>query len=472
MMKPIKSLRVRFALWTTILMLVLLVAFSAFVYFNLSSSLNAAVDTSLAVSAAQVVGGMNVQNGQVTIPEALSPEDIAFQALSEHGLTVIVLAQNGQILHSAGPYRDLTIPVTSLPSSHPQGAYISLTDRVEENDPLRAYVLPVLDNEQVVGWVEVIQSLGQVTDALDRLSTALLIGGTALLILAALGGYILVTRTLRPIIQITRTAQSIAGGNDLSDRLNLPDTGDEVSRLAATFDAMLVRLDQSFRRERQFTADASHELRTPLAAMQAILGVVREGKRSTREYRQALDDLAEENNRLRSLVEDLLQLARGEDKMPVTRERVALSNLLTDVADSLRPLAEAKGLALHSQITKDLKLEGDTDALIRLFVNLLDNAIKYTESGEIKLTARSEGDEITVEVSDTGISIPPEHLPHVFDRFYRVDPARSAGGAGLGLAIALQIAQAHGGSLEVHSSPGVGSTFTVHLPMKTCRFAS
>jgi heavy metal sensor kinase len=464
MMKPIKTIRVRFALWTTALILLLLAAFGAFVYFNLSSSLSSALDTSLAVSAAQVAAGLNTQNGQIILPEAISADESGIQALSESGLTVIVLAQNGSLLQAVGPYRDLTIPVNGALSSNPQGTYITLTDRVEANDQLRAYILPVLDNGQVAGWVQVFQSLGPVQDALDRLLTALLIGGSTLLLFAALGGYLLSARALRPIDHITQTAQKIAGGDDLSARLNLPDSGDEVSRLAATFDAMLVRLDTSFRRERQFTADASHELRTPLAAMQAILGVVREGERPAGEYRQALDDLAEETNRLRGLTEDLLRLARGEDKTSVTRERVALSDLLTDVADSLRPLAEARGLALHVQVPEGLTLTGDMDALIRLFVNLLDNAIKYTERGEITLAARSEADELIVEVTDTGIGIPPKHLPRIFDRFYRVDPARSAGGAGLGLAISRQIAESHGGRLEVRSTTGVGSTFNVCLP--------
>jgi len=307
-MKQIRTLRVRFALWTTALILLLLAAFGAFVYFNLSNSLNAAVDTSLAVSAAQAAAGLNIQNGQVIIPEAIRADESWIQALSERGLTVILLAKDGGVIQAAGPYRDMVVPVTGPQSDNPQGTYLTLTDRVEENDPLRAYILPILDNGQVAGWVQVIQSLGAVQDALDRLLTALLIGGATLLLFAALGGYILSARALRPIDQITQTAQRIAGGDDLSARLNLPDTGDEVSRLAATFDAMLVRLDNSFRRERQFTTDASHELRTPLAAMQAILGVIREGERPPGDYRQALDDLAEEANRLRGLTEDLLRL--------------------------------------------------------------------------------------------------------------------------------------------------------------------
>jgi len=464
MMKPFKTLRVRFALWTAALILVLQAAFSLFVYFNLSNSLITTVDTSLSMSAAQVISGLEIQDGQVTIPEDIGTDESGIQTLSERGLTVIVLSKDGHNLQAAGPYRDITIPMVGLPSNNLKETYITLFEKVKNNDPLRAYILPLQDNGKIAGWVQVIQSLGPVQDALDRLLTSLLIGDTILLIFAVLGGFILSARALSPIDRISQTAQRIAGGEDLSARLDLPDTGDEVSRLAATFDAMLVRLDDSFRRERQFTADASHELRTPLAAMQAILGVVREGKRPAGEYRQALDDLDEETKRLRSLTEDLLHLVRGENKMPVLRERVVLTDLLTDVADSLRPLAEARDLKLNVLVPENLVTAGDTDALIRLFVNLLDNAIKYSEHGEITVAAHLEENEILIRVSDTGIGIPPEQLPRIFDRFYRADPARSANGVGLGLAISRQIVRAHGGRIEVRSTPGEGSTFIVHLP--------
>lgn len=463
-MKRIRTLRVRFALWTTALILALLAAFGTFVYYNLSRSLVTSLDDSLAVSAAQAVAGLNVQNGQVSFPEDLSEEDSGIQALGERGLTVIVFTGDGRVLEAVGPYRDVTFAIDTTVSSNPQGTYMTLAGQDGESDPLRAYALPVLDNGQIAGWVHTVQSLGPVQDALDRLLTALLLGGAALLVFAALGGYGLSARALKPIDRITQMAQQVAGGEDLTARLNLPDSGDEVSRLAGTFDAMLARLEDSFRRERQFTADASHELRTPLAAMQAILGVVLEGERPAAEYRLALVDLAEETDRLRGLVQDLLRLAHAEGGTSLLREPVALSDLLTDVADSLRPLAEEKGLTLHCQIAEDLALNGNTDELVRLFVNLLDNAIQYTERGEITLTAGAAGNQLVVEIGDTGIGIPREHLPHIFDRFYRVEPARSSGGAGLGLAIAKQIVQAHSGTLEVRSAPGAGSTFTVHIP--------
>jgi heavy metal sensor kinase len=463
-MRPTSSIRVRFALWTTALMLALLAAFGGFVYWNLANGLSASLDDSLALSAAQVAGSLNVENGQAALSEALTPEDSGVHALSERGLTVIVLTRGGSVLQAVGPYQEAAVRIDGATAVNPQGTYLTLADQVEENDRLRAYVLPVLDNGQIAGWVQVIQSLGQIQDALSRLLTALLLGGAVLLLVAPLGGYWLAARSLRPIQHITQTAQRIAGGEDLSARLNLRDSGDEVSRLASTFDAMLGRLEDAFHRERQFTADASHELRTPLAAMQAILGVVREGDRTQGDYRSALDDLAEEADRMRALTENLLRLARGENGAALERETLNLSTLLTDVGDSLRPLALAKGLALNVGVPASLPFTGDMDGLIRLFVNLLDNAIKYTEEGAVNVTAHDQGREAVIRVSDSGIGISPEHLPHVFERFYRAEAARTAGGAGLGLAIARQVARSHGGDVTAESTPGTGSTFVVRLP--------
>jgi heavy metal sensor kinase len=312
--------------------------------------------------------------------------------------------------------------------------------------------------------VQAMQSLGDVQDSLDRLLAALLLGGGLISIVSALAGYFLAGRALAPIDNITRAAQSIST-EDLSARLNLPDTGDEVSRLATTFDDMLGRIENGFQRERQFTSDASHELRTPLTAMQAILSLVREGERPVQEYHQAMDDLAGETDRLRGLVEDLLKLARGDQHQGEEAfTKVDLTILLGDVTDSLRPLAEAKRLSLDCAVPPDLNLMGDSDSLIRLFVNLLDNAIKFTESGGVTVTGRSHVDMLIVEVADTGSGIAPEHLERIFDRFYRVETARSSAGTGLGLAIAQQIVLKHGGRIAAKSTARQGTTITVQLP--------
>jgi heavy metal sensor kinase len=351
------------------------------------------------------------------------------------------------------------VPVSQL-FVKPQFQTFSETD---QTDRVRAYILPVLEGGHLLGWVQSIQSLGSVEEALDRLRTVLLIGTGVLSLLAGFAGYFLAGRALAPIDEITDTARRIST-EDLSARLNLPDTGDEVSRLASTFDEMLGRIENGFAREHQFTSDASHELRTPLTAMRTILNFMREGDRSPQEYRQALDDLAEETDRLQVLVENLLQLARGEKGLKLQKEEIDLSLLVGDVADSLRPLADSKNLTLTCNLPSSLMISGDTDQLIRVLVNLLDNAIKYTEQGTITLSAHENQEHAILEVADTGIGISREHLPHIFKRLYTVDPARSSGGTGLGLSITRQIVQAHGGRIEVQSEVGNGTTFTVYLP--------
>ena len=461
-MKRIKTLRVRFALWIAGLLLAVLAAFGAFVYFSLARGLASSIDESLDLSAAQALTTINAENGRISFSDSLPESDPPAAALRERGLTIRILDPGGQVIQAFDPYRSLPVAAESLAAARAQQATFATVTDPAEGEPVRIYTVPVIEGGRVVGVVQVAHGLNAVRETLYRLLTALLIGGSSLTVVAAFAGYFLAARALAPIDHITRTARCISA-EDLSARLNLPATDDEVGRLAATFDAMLARLDESFKRERKFTADAAHELRTPLAAMQAILSVTGEKQRAPKDYKQALADLAEETDRLRNLVEEMLRLARWDTRQLSARETVDLSALLGDVTDALRPLAEAKGLTLTCAVPSGINLSGDRDGLIRLFVNLLDNAIKYTDRGVISVTARLDADTLGVTISDTGNGIPAEHLPHIFGRFYRVDASRSSIGAGLGLAIALDIARAHGGAIEVSSTVGRGSAFTVQL---------
>lgn len=234
--------------------------------------------------------------------------------------------------------------------------------------------------------------------------------------------------------------------------------------MAATFDAMLDRLEASFVRERRFVADASHQLRTPLTALQAIVSVTRERRRSAEEYEQALDDVDGETARLRTLVENLLELARGDAERLAEREPIDVSGLLRDVCASLEVLADDKGLTLTCELEDGLVAEGDGDALVRLFVNVLDNAIKYTDTGGVDVAGFAADGAVAVTVRDSGRGVPAEQLPHLFERFYRGDASRSAEGSGLGLAIARLIAEAHGGTIAISSGEGRGTTCEVCLP--------
>jgi heavy metal sensor kinase len=460
-MKLIRTLRARFALSLTALILAFLATFGGGIYFTFSRSEYSEVEDTLSLSAEQVLASLHEDNGSVQMltqdPNATHLAE--FNAFTQRGVTLIVLSSDGEILEALGPYRDAPVPVSEVRS---QPVFQTLRE-TDQHDPIRVYILPILEGGHVLGWIQSMQSLGGAEEVLDRLRTVLLTGIGVLSLLAGFAGYFLAGRALAPINEITDTARRIST-EDLTARLDLPDTGDEVSRLANTFDEMLARIESGFARERQFTSDASHELRTPLTAMKTILNVMRDGERPTQEYREALDDLAEETDRLQGLVENLLQLARGEKGLKLHKEEFDLSLLLADVADSLRPLADNKQLTLTCNLPPSLVISGDTDQLIRLIVNLLDNAIKYTEQGTVTVSARASEGNAIIEVADTGIGISREHLPHIFKRLYTVDPARSSGGAGLGLSIARQIVQAHGGRIKVQSDVGNGTKFTVSLP--------
>lgn len=460
-MQRFSTLRVRFALWVAALILFVLAAFGTFVYVTLAQGLAASIDDSLRISATQAIAAINIEDGQISFTDAIPSGSAA--DLQERGLTIRVLSLKGKRVQAFGRFRAEPIDSAAVGAAYDgRSTFTSVTTPAIE-DGVRWYTTPITVNGQLVGVLQVAQALDQLHDILERLLTALVVGAPLLAIMAALGGHLVVRRTLRPIDQITRTARHISA-QDLHARLDLPATNDEVGRLASTFDDMIGRLDAAFQRERRFVADASHELRTPLAAMEVIIGVTRAEQRTPNEYEQALDDLADETRRLRMLAEDLLRLAHSDAPYVQINTSIDLAELVFDVAATLQPLAEAKQIGLTCTTNPDLQIWGDRDALIRVFANLVDNAIKYTRQGTISVRAARDHSMIKICIADTGIGIAPADVPHIFDRFYRVDAARTAGGTGLGLAIARDLIHAHNGTIEINSTLGVGSTLTVRLP--------
>jgi heavy metal sensor kinase len=288
------------------------------------------------------------------------------------------------------------------------------------------------------------------------------------LALAGFGGWFIADRALKPIDTITRRAQAISE-QDLHRRLNLDLPNDEVGRLAHTFDAMLARLDSAFQRQQRFTADASHELRTPLTVIKTNIGVTLNRPRPAKQYEAALDQIEGEVDRLTRLTNDLLLLARTDSAQPIGQRRVIdVTAIATGVIAELQPLAQSKALALNCEAAGEAKIHGDSDQIHRVLFNLVENAIKYTEQGSVTLAVSPalNSQPVRITITDTGPGIAAEHLPHIFERFYRVDAARSReqGGSGLGLAIAQSLIVAHGGAIEVKSDVGQGTIVTVTLP--------
>jgi signal transduction histidine kinase len=295
-------------------------------------------------------------------------------------------------------------------------------------------------------------------------------GALGVLFVASLGvGWVVAGRVLRPIGRITAVARDIQA-TDLSRRIELPGPEDELKQLADTFDAMLARLDAAFAAQRQFTADASHELRNPLAIIRTNVDVaLTDPHADPDDLRHTITVVKRASDRMARLVDDLLALARRQEPT-LEHEPVDLGVAVTEASDDFVVPAAARNIVLDRAIAPGVVVTGDRDALKRAVANLLDNAVRLAPAGSrIRLATGSEGDRAWIAVADEGPGIAPEDQPHVFDRFWRADKARSRadGGTGLGLAIVRQIAQSHGGSIRLQSKVGVGSSFVIWLPVIT-----
>ena len=303
----------------------------------------------------------------------------------------------------------------------------------------------------------------------------LLIGLVPVVIaIATIGGAVLSGRALRPVTALTEAANSISI-EKLSERLPAADTGDEIARLAGTLNTMLGRLEGAVTTLSQFAADASHEFRTPLAVMQTTVELALRRPRSAEDYKQALEQVAEEITRMTHLVEDLLALARtdtGAVDMP--RTAIDLVEVVREVLAEARSLADLRQVRIAPTPSRDpVWVTGNRAALHRLFLVLIDNALKYSPAGgEVSVAITRDSDSVSVSVQDFGSGIAHQHLPHIFKRFYRADPSRTAGGHGLGLALAESIAKAHSARLSVQSTEGVSTTFQAVFPARTAPIES
>jgi heavy metal sensor kinase len=453
------SLRLRLTAWYMLLMGVTLLLCTSYLYFQLKQSLLAQVDGALQVEAFQCIASLNLaEHDHPTFGNPQNNPD-AGRCLNQTSFAVRLMAPNRTVWDGSGDY--LAVP-TTIPIA---AGYVTIT---QNKTHWRIYSHPIEQPKgHFVGWLQVAQTLGPVQETIEKLHQQTLLRMPFVVLLAGLGGLFLANRALKPIDRISRTAQAISA-SDLTGRINYRGPTDEVGQLAATFDRMLDRLQAAFEREQRFTADVSHELRTPLTVIKGRIGVTLSRTRTPGEYENTLQDIEKAVDRLIRLTNDLLFLARvDQGRLSWQPETLDLSDLLLAVTEQVQPLATSYNITLVEDILPDLFIHGEPDHLISLFLNLLDNAIKHTPTpGKVMVRAERTGVEVVVVVKDTGSGIPPEHLPHLFDRFYRVEVARSrsTGGAGLGLAIAYEITRLHGGTLEVESKPNQGTSFLVRLP--------
>jgi heavy metal sensor kinase len=377
--------------------------------------------------------------------------------------------QDGSVVYASKPPTDGSFDPTGLPPLATPPVPASLRkQRLADNKTLLIAARNFAAANGVRYVVEVGAPMAPVEAMLHQF-LVLLATGLPVAVLVAIGvGYLLVGRALAPVNQIARKAEQITQHN-LSERLPVARTAEELEQLSQSLNLMIGRLEDALLNSKRFVADASHELRTPLTAMRTELESIASDSRLKPDLREALGSLLEEVERLTRIVEQLFALSRldaGEAQAEWVQ--FDLAELAVTAAEQMSLLAEDKGIKVTSDAKQRVMVEGDRARLKQVVVNLLDNAIKYTpEKGEINLRVTTADGQAVLEVSDNGIGIPQDALPHVFDRFFRVDKARTRdpGGAGLGLSIVKSICTAHGAQVEVESQNGSGSCFRVKLPL-------
>jgi heavy metal sensor kinase len=453
-------IRLRLTAWYFAVLAVVLSAFGVSAYLEMRHSIHKTVDEELQARAEGVH-----QLIERTI--ARGAEDDLQEGLREHtelrqgGALLQVSDEKGNWLYRSPIMDDYGVPRPATLRKRP-------VDYLGKDIPLRIWSEKV----SVGGQSYLIQSAFEMDDfyeALHDFALLLFISIPSLLVCAAAGGYWISTRALAPVDQITQTARTISAQN-LSSRLVVPKTRDELQRLSETLNGMLERLETAFKKITQFTADASHELRTPVAVMRTRAELSLRKARSADEYREVIAEVLDELEKTSKLIEQLMFLARadsGAETLHFSATNVA--EVLREACHQGSALAEAKQIAFEEQIPGDsMWIQGDASSLRRLFLILIDNAVKYTPaSGQVEVSLQRNDGYAVAQVRDTGIGIAEVDLPSVFERFYRADKARTreSGGVGLGLSIGRWIAEVHAGTIEVQSSPGRGSIFQIRLPI-------
>ncbi|OGO09295.1 MAG: hypothetical protein A2Y61_06345 [Chloroflexi bacterium RBG_13_60_13] len=414
---------------------------------------NGATGQPLTLSGADVLIRLYGPDGQVlkTSPAvpALPPLD-ALQTLREH----------------AGPAYDRILRWLPGGEHFAAGAFATARDSSTGNR-VRLYTLPVSGSQGTVGYVQTWSSLASI-DRSMRIFRFLMLGLGAGGVLAVWLGSLLVAReALRPIATMISSARAIASSRSFAHRLPEPQRTDELGRLARTFNEMLQSLEEAHRMQQRFIADAAHELRAPLTAIRGNIELLnRIPDMSAEERAESIASLGDEGSRLSRLVNELLTLARADAGQVLARRPLELDRILLDVLVEMRPLAARHDLQLEH--FEPAVVQGDADRLKQFLLNLLDNSIKYTPAGgKISVRLDRTASEVALSIRDTGVGIASEDIPHVFDRFYRADPARGRdpGGSGLGLSIVKWIVEQHEGRIAFESELGKGTKVTVYLPV-------
>jgi two-component system, OmpR family, sensor kinase len=472
------SVRVRLTFWYVGILALLLVTFGAGVYAVLWRNFMERADGVLRSVSSAVVSILEKELSESGLDELAARETV--EALNFPEYTIEIFDSSGELLAKRPSREPSLAPLPdwqSLPEGETRIATVAALSR--SDDPRRVAItrvtLPPMERRY---GILVSRSLTPLLGELAADRRILLIAVPLGAFLAGVAGWFLARKSLAPVLAMSRQAHRI-GVQNLDERLPVANPRDELGRLAATFNELLSRLSGAFQIQRQFMADASHELRTPISVVRTTASVMLSKKhRSEEEYRVAVAIVEAQSRRLTRIVEDMLRLARADSGHFALQSRAFhIDEMLLETVQAAVVLASQKEIQIAIADIPEAPFHGDEELLRQMVLNLLDNAVKYTPPrGEVRVSLERRNGSYLVRVADTGIGVPPEAQPFIFDRFYRVDRGRTkaeacdlsaaqGAGAGLGLAIARWIAEIHGGALRLESSSPDGSTFVAALPV-------
>lgn len=477
-----RGIRLRLFVWFTVALLLALGAFGGALYYELQQPSYVALDQRTDVEAKFALKWLEDsyrENG----PLVVSDSEVQVRAIKSGGVSaafesardyLVIAGDSGQIVYISGVARGLrTSALESLTgvARNPGPTERVGTLQLEPSRQVRYRVAPVTNAGPGIVSVLVATPVDDLSfDPALILQAMGVVAPLVALVTAALG-YWLAGRALQPVQVLTDEVDAITDGRSLHRRLAVPMSRDEIARLALTLNGMLARLEQSFGSLHRFTADASHELKTPLMVLRAGVERALTHPATPPEIFGSLDETLEQINRMTEMVENLLTLARADEgRAPLAVEECDLRDLVLEASETAGMLAEANEIVVATNVPEEpVTIAVDRHRIRELLLNLITNAVKYTgQGGRIGIELTDRATEVSIVVRDSGIGIAPGDLPHIFERFWRADPARSRTGerpgTGLGLAITKWIAEAHGGSITVQSRPGRGTAFTVTIP--------
>lgn len=450
------SIKMRVTLWYTGLIVIIMVLVLAFILTSSDKVLLFNMQDQLESTVKESIEDIEYEHGQLEI-------DDDFETL-EDGVNILIYSKQGELL--AG----------NSPTGFNKQALLKSDEIQTIKDGNKEWIVydflyNVGGDEQV--WVRGIMTMNQLSSAMNAIILVTLISFPFLILIAAVGGYFITRRAFRPVQQMIDSASEIGDGKDLSKRINLQGSSkDEIYHLAQTFDQMFERLETSFESEKQFTSDASHELRTPTSVIISQCEYALSQRNNPKEMEESLEVILRQSRKMSALISQLLLLARADQGKHNTFqfERINMSELTEIVVEELSIMAQEASIDITTNIEEDLFIKADQTLMTRLLMNLLTNAIAYGKvNGIVNMQLFRDGANIIGKVSDNGIGISKQHITKIWDRFYRVDAARTSsnnGNTGLGLSMVKWIVELHGGTITVESELGVGSTFTFKLPIE------